>query len=134
MPGRRHHLKVFLYFLCIHLRFFSLHQWRSYRASSWHWESIHFLMRRLMQNMNSTKLAIPLHFYLIKKHSKRCCDTTMPEAIHTKDESKRGSAFAFIFGVNWPLQSMQRNDKFHGIHKNFHIYLQQQIWSSVLAG
>ena len=26
--------------------------------------------------------------------------TTMPESIHTKDESKRGIAFAFIFGVN----------------------------------
>ena len=25
----------------------------------------------------------------------------MPESIHTKDESKRESAFAFIFGVNW---------------------------------
>ena len=24
----------------------------------------------------------------------------MPESIHTKDESKRGTAFAFIFGVN----------------------------------
>ena len=34
------------------------------------------------------------------KDSKRYCDTTMPESIHTKDESKRGSAFAFIFGVN----------------------------------
>ena len=39
-------------------------------------------------------------FYFIKKDSKRCCDTTTPESIHTKDESKRGSAFAFIFGVN----------------------------------
>ena len=27
-------------------------------------------------------------------------DDTMPESIHTKDESKRGFAFAFIFGVN----------------------------------
>ena len=26
--------------------------------------------------------------------------TTTPGSIHTKDESKRGSAFAFIFGVN----------------------------------
>ena len=25
----------------------------------------------------------------------------MPESIHTNDESKRGSVFAFIFGVNW---------------------------------
>ena len=43
---------------------------------------------------------------IMKKDSKRCCDTTTPELIHTKDESKRGSAFAFIFGVNWPLQWM----------------------------
>ena len=27
-------------------------------------------------------------------------DTITPQSIHTKDESKRGSAFAFIFGVN----------------------------------
>ena len=40
----------------------------------------------------------------MEKDSKRCCDTTAPESIHTKDESKRGSAFAFIFGVNWPVQ------------------------------
>ena len=39
-------------------------------------------------------------FYFMKKDSKRCCDTTTPESIHTKDESKRGIAFAFIFGVN----------------------------------
>ena len=39
-------------------------------------------------------------FYFMKKDSERCCDTTTPESIHTKDESKRGSAFAFIFGVN----------------------------------
>ena len=39
-------------------------------------------------------------FHFMKKDSKRCCDTTTPESIHTKDESKRGSVFAFIFGVN----------------------------------
>ena len=39
-------------------------------------------------------------FYFMKKDSKRGCDTTTPESIHTKDESKRGSAFAFIFCVN----------------------------------
>ena len=44
--------------------------------------------------MNSMKLVIP------KKDSKRCGDTLTPESIHTKDESKRGSAFAFIFGGN----------------------------------
>ena len=39
-------------------------------------------------------------FYFMQKDSKRCCDTTTPESIHTKDESKRSSAFAFIFGGN----------------------------------
>ena len=54
----------------------------------------------------------------MKKDSKRCRYTTTPESIHTKDESKRGSAFAFIFGsiLNWPILFMWRNDKFHGIH------------------
>ena len=42
-------------------------------------------------------------FYFMKKDSKRYCDTTTPESIHTKDESKCGSAFAFIFAVNWPV-------------------------------
>ena len=39
-------------------------------------------------------------FHFLKKDSKRCYNTTTPESIHTKDESKRGSAFAFIFCVN----------------------------------
>ena len=39
-------------------------------------------------------------FYCMEKDTKRCCDTTTPESIHTKDESKRETAFAFIFGVN----------------------------------
>ena len=34
------------------------------------------------------KIIIPLHFILLKIDSKRCCDTTMPESIHAKDESK----------------------------------------------
>ena len=38
------------------------------------------------QIMNSIKLVIPLH--------------SLYWSIHTKDESKRGTAFAFIFGVN----------------------------------
>ena len=38
--------------------------------------------------------------YFMKEESKRCCETTRQESIRTKDESKRGSAFAFIFGVN----------------------------------
>ena len=37
--------------------------------------------------MNSMKLVIPLHW--------------LYWSIHTKDESKRGTAFAFSFGVNW---------------------------------
>ena len=38
-------------------------------------------------SMNTMKLVIPLHW--------------LYWSIHTKDESKRGTAFAFIFGVNW---------------------------------
>ena len=37
--------------------------------------------------MNSMRLVIPLD--------------SLYWSIHTKDESKRGTAFAFIFGVNW---------------------------------
>ena len=37
--------------------------------------------------MNSMKFVIPLHW--------------LYWSIHTKDESKRGTAFAFIFGVSW---------------------------------
>ena len=36
----------------------------------------------------------------LQKDSKQSCGATMLESIHTKDESKRESAFAFIFGVN----------------------------------
>ena len=39
------------------------------------------------QYMNAMKLVIPFHL--------------LYWSIHTKDESKRGTAFAFIFGVNW---------------------------------
>ena len=40
----------------------------------------------IIQYMNSMKLVVPLH--------------SLHRSIHTKDESKRGTAFAFIFGVN----------------------------------
>ena len=50
--------------------------------------------------MNSMQTCHSVIFNFMKKDSKRCSDTTTPESIHTKDESKRGSAFAFIFGVN----------------------------------
>ena len=42
--------------------------------------------KQLRRCMNSMKLVIPLH--------------SLYWSIHTKDESKRGSAFVFIFGVN----------------------------------
>ena len=57
-------------------------------------------------------------FYFMWKDSKWYCDATTPELIHTKDESKRSSAFAFIFAANWPVQWMLWNDKFHVIHYN----------------
>ena len=44
------------------------------------------------------KLVIPLHLFHEKKTPNDAAKT--PELIYTKDESKRGSAFAFIFGVN----------------------------------
>ena len=47
------------------------------------------------------KLVIPLHFLSWKKDSKRCCDTTTSESIHTGDASS-------LMNV--------RNDNFHGIH------------------
>ena len=65
-------------------------------SDNWHYKCI----------TNSMKLVIPLHLISWKKDSNWCCDATTPESIHTKDESKRGSAFAFIFGVNWPVQWM----------------------------
>ena len=41
-----------------------------------------------------------LMFVCLQKDAKQCCDAITLESIHTKDESKRDSAFAFIFGVN----------------------------------
>ena len=34
--------------------------------------------------------------------------TLIVRSIHTKDESKRDSAFAFIFGVNWLIQGQEK--------------------------
>ena len=53
------------------------------------------------------KLVIPLH--------------SLYWSIHTKDESKRGTAFAFIFGVNWLLRcgvTASFRVFFHGIKRN----------------
>ena len=44
-------------------------------------------LEALQNTTNSMELVIPLHW--------------LCWSIHTKDESKRGTAFAFIFGVNW---------------------------------
>ena len=49
--------------------------------------SFYWMWTRQQLYMNSMKLVIPLHSWYW--------------SIHTKDESKRGTAFAFIFGVNW---------------------------------
>ena len=62
--------------------------------------ALHIAMHEFHENCHS------ITFYFMKRDSKYCCDTTTPESIHTEDESKRGSAFAFIFGVNWPVQWM----------------------------
>ena len=70
------------------------------------WNSKHSQFHLLLECMNFMKLVILLHFISCEKDSKRCSDTTTPESIHTKDESKRVTTFAFIFGVNWPVQWM----------------------------
>ena len=51
-------------------------------------------------------MKLVIHYILFheKKHSKRCCDTTTTESIHTEEESKRGSALALISGVNRPVR------------------------------
>ena len=58
----------------------------------------HCLTSTANHEFHETCHSVP--FYFMKKHSKRCYDIIAPESIHTKDESKRGPAFAFIFGVN----------------------------------
>ena len=70
----------------------------------------HVQWRVLVHKTRSEKKGHEFHetchsvtFHSFKKDSKRCCDKTTPESIHTKDESKRGAAFAFIFDVNWPV-------------------------------
>ena len=58
--------------------------------------------------MNSMQTCNSVTFYFMKNSfpdiSMKCISPNMMsvdmESIHTKDESKRGSAFAFIFGVN----------------------------------
>ena len=45
--------------------------------------------------MNSMKPVIPLHFIFMIKDSKRCCDTTTPESIHTKDGKKTWFCISF---------------------------------------
>ena len=58
-----------------------------------------FCVRRCAHESHETYHSVTPYF-LKKKDSKRCCYITTLESIHTKDESKRGSAFAFICAVN----------------------------------
>ena len=62
------------------------------------WSCLVFLVNNSLLEFHETSHSVT--FYFMKKDSKRCCDTTTPGSIRTKDESKSGSAFAFIFGVN----------------------------------
>ena len=80
-----------------------LHDWMRWRNRFLLFSRVAFWIRNCHE-FHETCHSIT--FYFMKKDSKRCCETTTPESIHTKDESKRGSAFAFIFGVNWPVQWM----------------------------
>ena len=41
-------------------------------------------------NHESHETCHSVTFYFMKKYSKRCCDITTPESMHTKDESTRG--------------------------------------------
>ena len=70
----------------------------------WTLLTLEFVIWCIQHEFHETCHSVTFHF--MKKDSKWWCDTTTPESIHTKDESKRGSAFAFIFGVNWPVQWM----------------------------
>ena len=56
-----------------------------------------------LHEFHETCHSVTFHF-INKVDSKQCYDTSTPESIHTKDESHRGSAFAFIFVVNWPVK------------------------------
>ena len=59
--------------------------------------------------MNSMQTCNSVTFYFMKKQiflvwipwNLSFCYIHLYWSIHTKDESKRGTAFAFIFGVNW---------------------------------
>ena len=57
--------------------------------------------------MNPMKLVIPLH--------------SLYWSIHTKDESKRGTAFAFIFGVNWLWRC--------GVTASFEVFFFLMTWN-----
>ena len=61
---------------------------KAVQAALWKYAPNQVKSTSSLQDMHSKKLVIPLHFMSWKKDSKWCCDTTMPESIHTKDESK----------------------------------------------
>ena len=62
--------------------------------------------KKLKHEFHETCLSVTFYMYFMKKDTKWCCDTTTPESIHTKDESKRGSIP--VAAIRW---------KFHPGHK-----------------
>ena len=61
--------------------------WNLKKKVYWNWAWVGFGRIYSSVKMNSMKLVIPLNSWYW--------------SIHTKDESKHGTAFAFIFDVNW---------------------------------
>ena len=87
-------------------------QWRQSCLKLLPWTHSRLQQAWQMAFMKSMKLVIPLDFISwvnsFSDISRMCILPNMtPESIHTKDESKRGFAFAFVFGVNWPVQWVQ---------------------------
>ena len=67
--------------------------------------------------MNSMKVFIPLLYW----------------SIHTKDEGKHGTAFAFIFGVNWLWRSGGIHDMCTSLHSKVHHHMSASLWGHVSA-
>ena len=65
---------------------------------------------RLLQWVQSNFVASQ-HCFVSFFETRKSCQTMLwwinAKSIHTEDESKCGIAFAFIFGLNWPVQWVQ---------------------------
>ena len=59
--------------------------------------------------VNSTKVVIPLPFISWRKTANHAVTPQCQSQFTPKDESKRGSTFAFIFGLNWPVGESGEN-------------------------